>query len=98
MAAAAALPNSFYVLDPAQDQTNLQEDYEWAVANVPFVDVPLPDVSTAYYYRWRSYRKHLTSTPEGWVVRASTTQSQPQQGTTSWRAAGSITSRTSTTT
>ena len=64
----SSLPNGFYVLDPTKYEANLREDYAWAVQNVPFVDIPLPDVVTAYYYRWRSFRRHIVATPEGYVV------------------------------
>ena len=66
---ASALPTGFYVLDPEHFSADLREDYEWGKLNVPFVDVPeLPDIETAFYYRWRSYKKHIVETPEGFVV------------------------------
>ena len=58
-----------HILDPAHYATLLRGDYVWAAENVPFIDVPeLPDVQIAYYYRWRSYKRHITPTPVGWVV------------------------------
>ena len=62
-------PVGFYILDPTAYRAELRDDYGWAVDNVPFIDVPeLPDVHTAYYYRWRSYKRHIKPTPDGWVV------------------------------
>lgn len=55
-------PAGFYALNPDDYASHLKD-------NVPFLDVPeLPDVQTAFYYRWRSYRKHIKPTPDGWVV------------------------------
>jgi len=65
----AGLPLGFHVLDPVHYAPNLRDALEWAKTNVPFIDVPeLPDVQTAFYYRWRLYKEHLVQTPEGWVV------------------------------
>eukprot|EP01043_Picozoa_sp_COSAG02_P033927 COSAG02_NODE_2342_length_9101_cov_78.830038_8_plen_637_part_00 len=60
-------PN-FYVLDPEHYRRRLRAAFGWARKNVPFVDVEDEDVLTAYYYRWRSYRKHIRPTPNGYVV------------------------------
>ena len=70
---AAALPPGFHVLDPSKYGPGLRADLQWATQNVPFVDLSglgagFDDVETAYYYRWREYRKHLSLTPDGWVV------------------------------
>ena len=66
------LPAGFYLIDPSQYEVQLRDDYAWAVQNVPFIDLPdvapYNDVVTAYYYRWRSFRKHIVDTPEGYVV------------------------------
>lgn len=73
VAAAVPLPPGFTVLDPSTYAANLRDDYEWAVSNVPFIDFPShPDILTAFYYRWRLYRKHIQwgASPSwsGWVV------------------------------
>ena len=36
--------------------------------NIPWFDCPDKQLEETYYYRWWSYRKHLTETPAGWVV------------------------------
>lgn len=36
--------------------------------NIPWFDCPDKQLEETYYYRWWSYRKHLTKTPDGWVV------------------------------
>ena len=41
-----------------------RNDLEWASSNVPFIDVANADVLTAYYYRWRSYKKHIQQDPQ----------------------------------
>ena len=72
-AVAASKPPGFYVLDPSDYSSNLREDFSWAVENVPFIDIPsMPDIQTAFYYRWRSYKRHIkygkSPTWSGWVV------------------------------
>ena len=63
-------PKGFFVLDPSTRAAALHTDtYEWAVANVPFVDLPgLSDIEDAYYFRWRIFHRHLINTPQGYVV------------------------------
>ena len=36
--------------------------------NIPLFDCPDKQFEETYYYRWWSYRKHLTRTPTGWVI------------------------------
>ena len=48
------------------------------VASVPFIDVEPADgaagaaaakaLLSTYYYRWRSYKKHIKWTSDGWVL------------------------------
>ena len=69
----SGLPPGFSVLDPANYAGVLRDDASWATQNVPFVDLSgagagFADVETAFYYRWRLYRKHLHRTPAGWIV------------------------------
>ena len=71
--AVVALPPGFSVLDPAKYSAALRDDYAWGVSTVPFIDLGgadagFADIETAFYYRWREYRKHLNHTPDGWVV------------------------------
>lgn len=64
-------PNDgFFVLDPTSFRERLGSDYEWAVQNVPFIDFPHDqDILTSYYYRWRSFRKHIVLTSDdGYMV------------------------------
>jgi hypothetical protein len=60
----------FYVLNASGYRALLREDWSWAVESFPFVDLPDDDIMTAYYYRVRSYRKHITYTgaEDGFVV------------------------------
>jgi hypothetical protein len=36
--------------------------------NIPLLDCPDKDISTTYYFRWWTYRKHIKKTPGGFVV------------------------------
>ncbi|HTQ11108.1 MAG TPA: glycosyl hydrolase family 65 protein [Fimbriimonadaceae bacterium] len=55
-----------------QDGTKLsiRNDQAWSFLeqNIPWFDCPDRQLEETYYYRWWSYRKHLTKTPDGWVV------------------------------
>lgn len=44
--------------------------------HVPLLDIPDKELEKVYYFRWWTYRKHLKSTPEGYVV----TEFLPQVG------------------
>lgn len=53
----------------------LGDDLEWAAHEIPFVELDDnastvdPAIATAYYYRWRSFRKHMKWTvADGWVL------------------------------
>jgi hypothetical protein len=54
----------FYILDPADFAGRLGPDLEWAKSNVPFIDVEDEDILTAFYYRWRMYKKHIVQDPK----------------------------------
>lgn len=41
---------------------------KWIAANVPLFDCPDQDFERIYYYRWWTFRKHLSETPQGWVL------------------------------
>lgn len=36
--------------------------------HIPLLDIPDKELEKVYYFRWWTYRKHLKSTPEGFVV------------------------------
>ncbi len=44
-------------------------DPNWFLANIPFLDVPDSDIQQVYYYRWQTYKEHLTYTGSiyGWL-------------------------------
>lgn len=44
-------------------------DPEWFEANIPFVEVPDPQIQQVYYYRWQTYKEHLVYTGPiyGWM-------------------------------
>ena len=44
------------------------EAWEWMRANVPLLSVPDPELERIYYYRWWAFRKHIESTPAGYVL------------------------------
>ena len=45
------------------------DDPAWFEANIPFLDVPDSDIQQVYYYRWVTYKEHLTYTSPiyGWL-------------------------------
>ncbi len=56
-------PPGFYAIRPERYfLTGLlpQNEYNWFIDNVPFIDVrDDEDILTAYYYRWQMYKKHI---------------------------------------
>ena len=44
------------------------EAWDWMRANVPLLSVPDGELERVYYYRWWAYRKHIESTPGGFVL------------------------------
>ena len=38
------------------------ENPDWFEHNVPFLDVPEPQIQDVYYYRWQTYKEHLVYT------------------------------------
>lgn len=44
------------------------EAWTFMERNVPWFDCPDKQLEETYYYRWWTYRKHLSRTPDGWVV------------------------------
>ncbi|HJZ98815.1 MAG TPA: hypothetical protein VKE70_20040 [Candidatus Solibacter sp.] len=44
------------------------EAFEWMKANIPMLSCPDREMERVYYYRWWAYRKHIESTPHGWVL------------------------------
>jgi predicted GH43/DUF377 family glycosyl hydrolase len=55
-----------------KDQTSLSipngAAWSFLEQNIPWFDCPDKQFEETYYYRWWCYRKHLTKTPDGWVV------------------------------
>lgn len=44
------------------------EAAEFMQANVPFFECPDKELEKTYYFRWWTFRKHVKSTPEGYVI------------------------------
>ncbi|MEI6534320.1 MAG: glycosyl hydrolase family 65 protein [Verrucomicrobiaceae bacterium] len=42
--------------------------WEFLSANIPLFQCPDEDIERTYYFRWWTYRKHISQTPDGWVV------------------------------
>ena len=36
--------------------------------NTPIFDYPAPEINEIYYFRWWTYRKHISKTPAGYVI------------------------------
>jgi hypothetical protein len=41
---------------------------EFLCDNIPFFECPDKELEKTYYFRWWTYRKHIKSTPEGYVI------------------------------
>jgi len=44
------------------------EAFDWMRANIPLLSVPDKELERVYYYRWWAFRKHIESTPAGFVL------------------------------
>ncbi len=65
---------------PYVESFNLQDDgkfpstipnseaWKWMAENIPRFDAPDEQLVQTYYFRWWSYRKHIKSTPAGYVI------------------------------
>jgi len=42
--------------------------WRWFVENIPWLDVPDPELEEIYYFRWYSFQKHIKETPDGFVI------------------------------
>ena len=45
------------------------DDPDWFLRNIPFLEVPDPQIQGVYYYRWQTYKEHLAYTGSiyGWL-------------------------------
>ena len=41
---------------------------DWMNENVPLIAIPDKTIEQTYYFRWWTYRKHIRSTPEGYIL------------------------------
>lgn len=57
-----ALPPGFAVLDPATFAPLLGNDYAWALGNIPFFESSDANLTAAYFFRWRTYQRHIAAT------------------------------------
>jgi hypothetical protein len=44
------------------------EAAEFLVANIPRFECPSKQLEEIYYFRWWTFRKHISLTPEGYVI------------------------------
>ncbi len=58
----------FAVLDAEAFRSRFGDDAEWALSNVPLFDCPDAEICQTYDFRWRIFKKHIRSTPDGWVI------------------------------
>lgn len=42
--------------------------FDWMARNIPRLSCPDSELERVYYYRWWAYRKHIESTPQGFVI------------------------------
>ncbi|MHC4324876.1 MAG: MGH1-like glycoside hydrolase domain-containing protein, partial [Planctomycetota bacterium] len=45
-----------------------EKAWEFLKANIPLLECPDKDIERTYYFRWWTYRKHIKSTPDGFVI------------------------------
>lgn len=62
--------NSFNATDDElyQQLITNSESWEFLVKNIPFFECPDKQLEQTYYFRWWTYRKHIKSTPAGFIV------------------------------
>ena len=42
--------------------------FEFLSENIPLIDLPNKDLEETYYFRWWTFRKHIKSTEDGFVI------------------------------
>lgn len=42
--------------------------YEWLAEEIPVLECPDKVIEKTYYFRWWVYRKHIKTTPEGYII------------------------------
>ena len=45
-----------------------EEAADWMAGNVPLFDCPDKEIEEIYYFRWWTFRKHISKTPDGFVI------------------------------
>ncbi|MGE4586474.1 MAG: glycosyl hydrolase family 65 protein [Mangrovibacterium sp.] len=45
-----------------------EKAWEWMKSNIPLFECPQDNFEEIYYYRWWTFRKHLTETPQGYGI------------------------------
>jgi hypothetical protein len=50
-----------------QDIKNVDAE-EWMSKNIPLISIPDKDLERIYYFRWWVFRKHIKTTPDGYVI------------------------------
>ena len=47
---------------------NNKNAYNFLLENIPIIEIPDKVIEENYYFRWWTYRKHIKSTPDGFVI------------------------------
>ena len=47
---------------------NNENTYDFLSENIPIIEIPDRVIEENYYFRWWTYRKHIKSTPDGFVI------------------------------
>jgi hypothetical protein len=42
--------------------------WQWFEKNIPWLDVPDPELEEVYYFRWYAFQKHIVQTPDGFLI------------------------------
>lgn len=53
--------------ETVQNYVNNAQAYDWLKKNIPLLECPDSIIEQTYYYRWWTFRKHLTQTPDGFI-------------------------------
>ena len=68
-------PDSFrhYFTDFARDEREMLGSapplpWQWFVDNIPWLDTPDTEINQIYYFRWYGFQKHISHTPDGYVI------------------------------
>ena len=63
-----AADGRFLVLNPGTFQAEMGENSDWIAQNVPLFECPNEQIQEIYYFRWGVFKKHIKTTPDGFII------------------------------